>query len=79
MKSLKTKKIAAAIAVVNLFLEQEKEIVAETGKKSEEKAVFIPSGQEMLKEINAASTVWAVAGRMESMNIRTLWSLKLYK
>lgn len=80
MKNKELKKIAAAVAAVNLVLEGEK-LKEAFEKASETKKVDVipPKKELLLKEIHGYSTAWSQAGRMQSMSIRNLWQLKLYK
>lgn len=85
MKNIEAKKIAAAIAAVNLFIE-EKQLYqkALAGEEPQTKAgsdKFSDSvkKEEMLKELRDTSTNWAALGRMQSMNTRVLWQLKIFK
>lgn len=79
----KAKKVAAAITAINILLEEEavtaKKMVEETKAEQYKKTSSSPIKEEMLKEVRNYSTYWAVSGRMEMMNSRTLWQLKLYK
>jgi len=82
MKNIESKKIAAALAAVNLFIEQERlyQESLETAKPKQVKpADYTPKKEEMLKEVRGVATGWATLGRIQSMNTRVLWQLKLYK
>lgn len=83
MKGKESKKIAAAVTAVDLFLKEEIFVdrsetlhVQETSKTS---GLTLERKEEMLKEIHGVSTSWSQAGRIQSMNIRNLWQLKIYK
>lgn len=77
MGNINAKKVAAAISAVNLFLEEEATfVVSETHLGAETPMIVV---EETLKEIRDNATGWAYLGRAQSMNIRTLWQLKLYK
>ncbi|GAB4439837.1 MAG: hypothetical protein OHK0040_11340 [bacterium] len=83
MKSKENKKIAAAITAINMLLEEERLLEAIKPFQTETTAKAYdftpPKKEDMLKEISGSSTAWSQAGRVQSMNIRTLWQLKLYK
>ncbi len=84
MKNLEAKKIAAAIAAVNLFIEEKQlnqKVLSseEVQKKAGPEKFDSVRKEEMLKELRGASTNWAALGRMQSMNTRVLWQLKIFK
>lgn len=84
MKNLEAKKIAAAIAAVNLFIEEkqlnQKVLLSEeVQKKAGSEKFDSVRKEEMLKELRDTSTNWAALGRMQSMNTRVLWQLKIFK
>jgi hypothetical protein len=61
------KKIAAALAAVDLYLEVEKSEVRE------------PLVLQETFKFEHKQSPWAVFGRMQSMNIRSMWQSKLYR
>ncbi len=64
--ALKSKKMAAALAAVNMYLQQEAE------------AAYLEQQAAAARAAKAGPSIWAISGRQEMMSMRRMMQLRAF-